>query len=46
MWGNLNQIEFIHAFGREKPLNKIFNIGPMRIGGAYNEVNNLRRVEF
>ena len=44
MWGELHQVEFMHAFGRAKPLNYIFNIGPVRIGGAYNEVNNLRKV--
>jgi penicillin amidase len=43
-WGELHQLEFMHAFGRSKPLSYLFNIGPIGIGGAYNEVNNLRKV--
>ena len=43
-WGDLHQAEFVHAFGRVKPLNYIFNVGPERVDGAYNEVNNLRMV--
>jgi penicillin amidase len=43
-WGLLHKVEFVHAFGRVSPLDKVFNIGPMPIDGAYNEVNNLRMV--
>jgi penicillin amidase len=39
-WGHLHTIEFVHPIGRVKPFNKIFNIGPIEINGAYNEINN------
>ncbi|MFA6235704.1 MAG: penicillin acylase family protein [Bacteriovorax sp.] len=39
-WGHLHTIEFVHPIGTKKPFNKIFNIGPVEIGGAYNEINN------
>ena len=32
-WGNLHRLNFNHALGRQKPLNFIFNIGPIPIGG-------------
>lgn len=39
-WGTLHTIEYPHPLGRIKPLNKIFNIGPYPMPGAWNEVNN------
>lgn len=39
-WGHLHTIEFVHPIGKVKPFDKIFNIGPMPISGAYNEINN------
>lgn len=32
-WGRLHAIVFNHALGVKKPLDKIFNIGPIPIGG-------------
>ncbi|OUR97922.1 hypothetical protein A9Q84_06925 [Halobacteriovorax marinus] len=43
-WGKLHTIEFVHAFGRKKPFDKIFNLGPYPVMGAYNDVNNFREV--
>ncbi|MBC7540829.1 MAG: penicillin acylase family protein [Bacteriovorax sp.] len=39
-WGHLHTIEFVHPIGSVTPFNKIFNIGPIEISGAYNEINN------
>ncbi|KHD88210.1 MAG: penicillin acylase [Bdellovibrio sp. ArHS] len=39
-WGELHTVEYIHPLGRTPPLNKVFNLGPYPIPGAYNEINN------
>ncbi|MDO9181445.1 MAG: penicillin acylase family protein [Bacteriovorax sp.] len=39
-WGHLHTIEFVHPIGKMKPFDKIFNIGPIEIDGAANEINN------
>ena len=39
-WGHLHTIEFVHPIGRLKPFDRIFNIGPNELSGAYNEINN------
>jgi penicillin amidase len=39
-WGNLHQLTFEHPLGKVKPLDKLFNIGPFRVGGSYTSVNN------
>lgn len=39
-WGSLHTVEYPHPLGRLKPLNKIVNLGPYPIPGAWNEVNN------
>jgi len=39
-WGHLHTLEFVHPLGKVKALSRIFNIGPVEIGGAYNEINN------
>lgn len=40
-WGKLHTIEFGHPFGKKKPLNLIFNIGPYEANGGYFQVNNM-----
>ncbi len=45
-WGHLHTLEFMHPLGRLKPLDLIFNIGPVEIGGAYNEINNQKSSGF
>lgn len=39
-WGELHTIEYKHPMGRSFPLNKIFNLGPYPMPGAFNEINN------
>ena len=39
-WGHLHTIEFVHPIGKISPFNLIFNIGPIEINGAGNEINN------
>jgi penicillin amidase len=39
-WGNLHTITFEHPIGTQKYLDKIFNIGPFKIGGSSNTINN------
>ncbi|MCG8684422.1 MAG: penicillin acylase family protein, partial [Desulfobacterales bacterium] len=41
-WGNVHTIEFEHAIGKKKPLNKIFNIGPFPSPAEFTSVNKLR----
>ncbi len=36
-WGRVHQIEHVHAIGRKKPFNKVFNVGPIPKSGS-NEV--------
>jgi penicillin G amidase len=40
-WGRLHTIEFAHPFGKKKPLDSIFNIGPFESGGGYFQVDNM-----
>jgi penicillin amidase len=39
-WGAIHTIEYSHPLGRLKPLNKLVNLGPYAIPGAWNEINN------
>ena len=41
-WGNVHTIEFEHAIGKKKPLDKIFNIGPFPSPAEFTSVNKLR----
>jgi penicillin amidase len=41
-WGHLHTIEFVHPIGKMKPFDKIFNIGPIEMNGANQEINNLK----
>ncbi len=38
-WADLHTIEYVHALGRKKPLDKLFNIGPFSSEGS-REVPN------
>lgn len=40
-WGRVHTLEFIHPFGRKKPLNLLFNIGPFPVNGSYFQINNM-----
>lgn len=38
-WGQLHQLTLEHVMGKQKPLDVIFNLGPMPLGGSPNTVN-------
>jgi len=38
-WGRLHTVEYVHALGRQKPLNRIFNIGPFQVEGSRDVLN-------
>ena len=40
-WGNNHTLEHVHPLGRIKPLNKLFNVGPMAAPGGREVPNNL-----
>jgi len=39
-WGRVHTIEYEHPLGKQKPLDKIFNIGPFPEMGGMETVNN------
>ena len=39
-WGEMHHMVFRHPFGIVKPLDKVFNIGPLAAGGALTTINN------
>ncbi|MFH1983707.1 MAG: penicillin acylase family protein [Pseudomonadota bacterium] len=44
-WGKVHRVEYVHPIGRKKPLDKIFNIGPLAAEGG-NEVPNFMGFRF
>ncbi len=38
-WGQLHQLTLEHPFGRQKPFEVIFNVGPLPVGGSPSTVN-------
>lgn len=38
-WGKLHQLLFEHPIGQKKPFDKVFNIGPLPIGGDTDTVH-------
>lgn len=40
-WGKLHLVEFGHPFGKKKPLDLIFNIGPYPADGGRYQINNI-----
>lgn len=45
-WGHLHTLELVHPIGKVKPFNKIFNIGPIEISGAEQEINNQKSSSY
>jgi penicillin amidase len=39
-WRKVHTLEISHLLGRKKPLNKIFNIGPLPVEGGLETLNN------
>ena len=33
-WENLHTLEHVHALGRQKPLDRVFNVGPFPVAGG------------
>lgn len=40
-WGNVHKVEYQHFFGRQKPMNYFFNVGPFPSGGGNGQVDNM-----
>ena len=40
-WGNLHQMTFVHVLGAQKPLDKIFNVSGIKIGGDTDTLNQI-----
>ena len=41
-WGAVHTIEYVHAVGRKKPLNLLFNVGPFPCPAEFPSVNRLK----
>ncbi|WDP90965.1 MAG: penicillin acylase family protein [Desulfobacter sp.] len=41
-WGAIHKIEFVHAIGKKKPMNLLFNIGPFPSPGEFTSINKLK----
>jgi len=39
IWGDVHTVEFVHALGMKKPLDKLFNIGPFKSEGSRDVLN-------
>ena len=45
-WGRLHTIEYEHPLGKVKPLNFVFNIGPLPAGGGFFQVDNMSTARY
>jgi len=41
-WGRIHTIEYVHPIGRQKPMNLVFNIGPLPAPGDAHHINRLK----
>ena len=41
-WGNVHTIEFVHALGKKKPLNFLFNVGPLPCPSEFPSINKFK----
>jgi penicillin G amidase len=39
IWEKFHTVEYVHAIGRKKPLDKVFNIGPFKVEGSRDVPN-------
>ncbi|MBX7150768.1 penicillin acylase family protein [bacterium] len=39
-WGTLHTVTFEHLIGKQKPFDRLFNVGPFSVGGNTTTVNN------
>ncbi len=40
-WGNAHTLTHVHPLGMQKPLDKVFNVGPFKVAGGRETPNNL-----
>lgn len=40
-WGNIHTVEYQHFFGRKKPMNYFFNVGPFPSGAGNGQIDNM-----
>ena len=40
-WGTLHKMTFVHVLGAQKPLDKIFNVSDIKIGGDTDTLNQI-----
>jgi penicillin amidase len=40
-WGKVHTIEHVHPIGRQKPFNRLFNVGPFPVVGGKEVINNI-----
>ncbi len=41
-WGDIHHLTFPHPLGAVKPLNYLFNVGPLKVAGKFNTINNMK----
>lgn len=41
-WGNVHRIEYVHPIGMKKPMNLLFNIGPLAAPGESHVINRMK----
>jgi penicillin amidase len=41
-WGTVHTIEYVHALGRKKPLNLLFNVGPFPCPAEFPAINKFK----
>lgn len=39
-WGSIHTLEHVHPVGKQKPFDKIFNVGPFAVDGGIETINN------
>ena len=44
-WGKVHTLTHVHPIGRKKPFDKIFNVGPLEVGGT-NEVLDKESLKY
>jgi penicillin amidase len=40
-WGKINKLVYAHAMAMQKPLDKVFNVGPVPIGGDLHTIQQM-----
>jgi penicillin amidase len=40
-WGKVHTIEHVHPIGRQKPFDRLFNVGPLPVIGGKEVINNI-----